>query len=66
MVYSYHQKAKDFVSKFEKSGMKGSGLKPLFRLNPPSKGFKATRLGYPKGDLGYRGGKINELLKRMI
>ena len=41
-------------------------MKPVFRLNPPKKGFKATRLPYPKGDLGYRKEKINDLLKRMI
>lgn len=36
------------------------------RLRPPSKGFKSTREFYPKGDLGYRGKEINELLQRMI
>ena len=41
-------------------------LKPVFRLNPPSKGYKSIRISYPKGDLGHRGEKINELLKRMI
>jgi hypothetical protein len=41
-------------------------LKIIFRLNPPAHGFKATRLSYPKGDLGYRKDKINELLARMI
>jgi len=40
--------------------------KPVFRLNPPRGGYKATRLPYPKGDLGNRGDKINELLERMI
>jgi large subunit ribosomal protein L30 len=41
-------------------------LNPVFRLTPPSKGFKSVREHYPKGDLGYRGKEINELLKRMI
>jgi len=41
-------------------------LKLIFRLNPPMHGFKSTRLPYPKGDLGFRGEKINELLERMI
>jgi len=41
-------------------------LKPVLRLTPPSKGFKSTREPYPKGDLGYRGKEINELLKRMM
>jgi len=39
---------------------------PTFRLTPPSKGFKSIKEGYPKGDLGYRGKEINELLERMI
>jgi large subunit ribosomal protein L30 len=41
-------------------------LKPVFKLRPPSKGFKSTRLPWPKGDLGYRGKEINELLRRMM
>lgn len=41
-------------------------LQPFFRLTPPSKGFKAIREHYPKGDLGYRAKEINELLMRMI
>ncbi|MBM3308817.1 MAG: 50S ribosomal protein L30 [Candidatus Altiarchaeales archaeon] len=45
------------------------GLKKTFRLNPPKKGFE--RLGIKKpysigGALGYRSGKINELLGRMM
>jgi len=41
-------------------------LKQVFRLSPPSKGYKSVKLPYPKGDLGYRGEKINSLLRRMI
>ena len=42
-------------------------VKPVFRLTPPSKGFKNTiKQHYPKGELGYRGKEINALLKRMI
>lgn len=47
-------------------GGKDDKIKPVFRLSPPSKGFKSIRRHFPKGDLGYRGGKINDLLKRMI
>jgi large subunit ribosomal protein L30 len=39
---------------------------PFFRLRPPSKGLKSIKEHWPKGDLGYRGKDINELLKRMI
>jgi large subunit ribosomal protein L30 len=41
-------------------------LKPVLRLTPPSKGFKSTREPFPRGDLGYRGKEINELLERMM
>lgn len=41
-------------------------LEPAFKLTPPSKGFKNVKEHYPKGDLGYRGKEINELLKRMM
>lgn len=44
------------------------GLKPVFRLHPPSKGFKkSVKKAFSEGgELGYRGEKINELLKRMM
>lgn len=35
-------------------------------LKPPKGGFKSKKLHYPKGDLGYRGEKINDLIKRMM
>jgi large subunit ribosomal protein L30 len=40
----------------------------VFRLHPPSKGFKGKiKRGYGSGgELGYRGEKINELLRRML
>ncbi len=41
-------------------------IKPVFRLNPPRKGLKSKRLPFPKGDLGYRGKEINELIRRML
>ena len=46
--------------------MKDSGLKPIFRLSPPSKGYRSVRSDFPRGDLGNRGEAINQLLKRMI
>lgn len=41
-------------------------IKPVFRLNPPKKGYKPIRLPYPRGALGNRKDKINDLIKRMI
>jgi large subunit ribosomal protein L30 len=42
-------------------------LKKVFRLHPPSKGFRGSlkRTIQQKGELGYRGEDINALLKRM-
>lgn len=41
-------------------------FKPVFRLSPPRKGFKSLKkpIGR-KGDLGYRGEAINDLIARM-
>ncbi|MCK4522223.1 MAG: uL30 family ribosomal protein [Nanoarchaeota archaeon] len=44
-------------------------MKRFFRLNPPKKGFgrKGIKVSFSKsGALGYRGNKINELIKRML
>lgn len=43
-------------------------VQPAFRLRPPTKGFKGNiKKGYgAHGELGYRGQKINELIKRMV
>jgi large subunit ribosomal protein L30 len=59
-------KAGELAKKIMSAGVKEAGVKPVFRLNPPSKGYKSVRKFFPKGDLGYRGEKINGLLKRMI
>jgi large subunit ribosomal protein L30 len=42
------------------------GLKPVFRLHPPRKGFGGIKRAFPKGALGYRGEAINSLLARMV
>ncbi len=61
-------KAGELAKKIFSAGKiaKDAKLNPVFRLSPPSKGYKSIRRFYPKGALGYRGEKINELLKRMI
>ncbi|MFB0558700.1 MAG: 50S ribosomal protein L30 [Candidatus Bathyarchaeia archaeon] len=43
------------------------GIKPFFRLHPPSKGFKRSvkRPYRSRGELGYRSEEINELANRM-
>jgi len=44
------------------------GIQPVFKLHPPTKGFKGkVKRAYREGgEQGYRGEKINELVKRMI
>jgi large subunit ribosomal protein L30 len=48
--------------------MERFGIKPVFRLHPPKKGFKGSIKKHYKdgGELGYRGKEIIDLLKRMI
>jgi len=41
-------------------------LKSPFRLTPPRRGFKSTKIHYPKGDLGDHKEAICALIKRMI
>jgi large subunit ribosomal protein L30 len=43
------------------------GVKPIFRLSPPKKGYEGIKRSFTnKGALGYRGKKINKLIERMI
>ncbi len=61
------KRAKDIAKKIVKNqSLNGLKIKPIFRLSPPSGGYKSVKLSYPKGALGPRGDKINELIKRMI
>lgn len=42
-------------------------VKPIFRLNPPKKGYEGIKRSFiNKGALGYRGKEINKLISRMI
>ncbi len=42
-------------------------MKPVFRMNPPRKGYKSTKKTYQfKGSLGYRGKDINSLIEKML
>ena len=41
-------------------------IKPVFRLHPPRKGHKGIKRSVKEGgELGYHGGKINDLLLKM-
>jgi len=51
----------------EGKNLKDSEIKPVFRLIPAKGGFKfSIKDNYPRGEIGYRGDKINELLERMM
>jgi large subunit ribosomal protein L30 len=42
-------------------------IKPIFRLNPPKKGYEGIKRSFKNGGaLGYRGKEINKLIGRMI
>ena len=61
------KQAKDVIDAFRKNKIdEVKGFKPLFRMSPPRKGYEGVKNPYPKGALGYRGEKINELLERMM
>ena len=50
-----------------KTKLKTVGIKPIFRLHPPRKGYEGIKRPFTmKGALGNRGDKINNLLERMI
>jgi len=51
----------------EKTQLEDAGLKPVFRLHPPRKGYKDIKKSYQEGGtLGYRGEEIKTLIKKMI
>ncbi len=58
------EKAETAVKEILNGGLKS--IKPVFRLTPASGGFREIKQHYPRGELGYRGDRINELLERMI
>lgn len=44
-----------------------AGVRPLFRLKAPKGGWRSTKKPFALGGaLGYRGAKINELVRRMV
>jgi large subunit ribosomal protein L30 len=60
----------DFVAKVASGDFKYGeleGVKPLFRLSPPRKGYGGNKRTYKVGGaLGYRGSEINDLVVRML
>lgn len=57
----------DAIANCKAEYQKLPNVQPVFKLHPPKKGFKGkTKKSYVAGgEAGYRGEKINELIKRM-
>jgi len=52
---------------FKGEKLEDNGIKPVFRLHPPRKGYKNTKKAYNEdGTLGYRGENIEVLIKNML
>ena len=63
-----HKNIED-VSKavFKGEKLEEMGIKPVFRLHPPRKGFKNVKKAYNEdGILGYRGEDIENLIRKML
>jgi len=58
----------DAIASCKAEFQKLPNVQPVFKLHPPSKGFKGkTKKSFiAGGEAGYRGEKINELIKRMV
>ena len=52
----------EFVTELTKKRKEKNGV---YALNPPRGGLKSSKLAFPKGDLGYRGKKIEDFIKKM-
>ncbi|MBI4399390.1 uL30 family ribosomal protein [Candidatus Micrarchaeota archaeon] len=59
------QQLADKILKFE-TDFKKEGIRNVFHLNSPKKGYRHIKKPYPKGALGYRAEAINQLLARML
>ncbi len=71
MKKTAYKSIKKFADGFMKSNadIKSTGIKPVFRLRPPKKGYERAGVKKPfsvGGAIGYRREEINSLLNRMI
>ena len=63
-----HKSVKDLTKAvFKGEKLEEIGIKPVFRLHPPRKGYKNIKKAYNEdGTLGYRGEDIEDLIKKML
>lgn len=59
------KKLGEFAKKIMQGAKVSEFANPVFRLRPPSKGFKDKKRPYPRGDLGKRDDMVS-LLSKMI
>lgn len=51
----------------EETTLEEVGMKPVFRLHPPRKGYNHIRKSFKEGGtLGYRGEEISQLIQKMV
>ncbi len=63
------KEVENVIKAIKERGLKKSGIKPVFRLSPPRKGYERGGVKKPYkvgGALGYRGKDINALIRRML
>lgn len=62
------KKVENFITwgEISEDAAKKLGGKKVVRLHPLRGGMRSVKKKYPKGDLGYRGAGINELIEKMI
>jgi len=60
------KKVGDFVAWGEANEETINALNKTRNLKSPKGGLKSKKLHYPRGNLGYCGGKINDLVKKMV
>ena len=65
--YANIEKLSDAIAKDKFKYKEIPDIKPIFRLNPPKKGYEGIKRSFKnKGALGYRGKEINKLIEKMI
>ena len=66
-VKTPEEMAKAILADEFKANVKNNGIKPVFRLHPPLKGYEGNKRSWKNGGaLGYRGDAINDLIARML
>jgi ribosomal protein L30/L7E len=64
-LVAYGELSKELYEEL-KTKRKNTLKENVFRLSPPVKGLKSSKLHYPKGVLGNNKEAINDLIRRMI